>query len=119
MFDLSGYIPNGNAIVRKYNNQEYHIQKYQDPHEHEYTVKQFENGVANGTAQLFERGIIKLSWITKNGVDVGALTVYNNGVVDYVTSWDSLSSKSGNGKDKTMYTRKVMNTAYGKSRFFL
>ena len=78
---------------------------------------QFIHGVANGTAQLFERGIIKLSWIMKNGVRDGALTVYNNGVVDYVTSWDSLESKSG--KNKAAYIRKVVNTDCGKRQLVI
>ena len=116
-FDLSGYFSDGREIIRNYNGQEYHIQKYQNPHNQEYTVMQFKDGVANGTAQLFERGIIKLSWIMKNGVRDGALTVYNNGVVDYVTSWDSMDCKSG--KDKAVNIRKVVNHDCGKRQLVI
>ena len=51
-------------------------------------------GKVEGRCQLFNRGILSLAWIMKNGKRVGGVTEYKNGKVLQKESWDSLL---GNG----------------------
>ena len=51
-YDLSSFIPDGNPILKKYDQKEYSIQKYQGIHSEQYTIMEIENGVENGVAQL-------------------------------------------------------------------
>ena len=90
-YNLDGYIANGKPVVKKYLEKYYSIQKFQGEHEGEYTVMEVdENGVENGKAQLFKRGVLQLSWMMKSGMREGELTVYRKGVVDRVLRWDDL-----------------------------
>ena len=63
---------------------------YQDIHEDEFTVMEVdENEIENGMAQLFKNGVIQLSWRMVKGKRDGKLTIYKNGVVDRMTTWES------------------------------
>ena len=62
------------------------------------------NGVKNGLAQLFDNGVIQMSWRMVDGKREGGLTVYENGIVNCSITWDSF------GKD---VTREVVNDESG------
>ena len=89
-YDLSSFIPDGKPILKKYEQKEYSIQKYQGMHSEQYTIMEIENGVENGVAQLFENGILQMSWNMKNGVRDGKLTIYEDGIVVRMMDWEEL-----------------------------
>ena len=68
---------------------------------------ELENGSPNGSAQLYKNGIIQLSWTMKQGVRDGSLTVYNDGVVEKITTWSSIEKSSNS-------VREVVNDVNGK-----
>ena len=47
-------------------------------------------GKVEGRCQLFNRGILSLAWIMKNGKRVGGITEYENGKAISKEGWDSL-----------------------------
>ena len=51
-------------------------------------------GKVEGRCQLFNRGILSLAWIMKNGKRMGGVTEYENGKVLQKESWDSLLGNS-------------------------
>ena len=99
--NLVGYQTKGRAVMKKIiQGKQYSIQQYQGEHEGEYTVMEVdERGVENGQAQLFDKGILQLSWMMKNGKREGELTVYKKGVVDRVIRWDDLYEVDKEGDD--------------------
>ena len=112
-YNLTGYQTKGQAVMRKYSEKQYSIQQYQGEHEGEYTVMEVdENGVKNGQAQLFDKGILQLSWMMKNGKREGELTVYKKGVVDRVIRWDDLRKADKEGDDYRL--RAIVNDESGK-----
>lgn len=109
-FDLSGYIPAGKATILPLNGKKYAVQKYQGIHKDEYTVMEMKNNVPNGTAQLFRKGLIQLSWKMVDGKREGNLTVYDEkGVVFGITTWESLQEAMTTG-----INRVIVNDRSGK-----
>ena len=105
LFDLSSYINLGEEKIVKCDDKRYAIQRYQGEHKDEYTVMEVDkNGVKNGLAQLFDNGIIQLSWRMVAGKRDGSLTVYENGIVNRSIDWNSI------GKE---LTREVLNDESG------
>ena len=113
-YDLSGYIAAGNPIMRRSGGKDYLIQKFQGAHSEEYAVTELQNNVPNGTAQLFENGILKMSWKVINGCVDGFVTVYENGVVKRMTMWDNLDRNPQ--RRETDRIREVINDESGKRR---
>ena len=112
-YNLTGYQTKGRAVMKKYPGKQYSVQQYQGEHEGEYTVMEVdENGVENGQAQLFDRGILQLSWMMKNGKREGELTVYKKGAVDRVMRWDDLREAGKEGDDYRL--RAIVNDESGK-----
>lgn len=97
MFDLSGYIPDGNPILTTIAEKQYCIQKYQGEHKDEFSVMEMGNGVPNGVAQLFENGFVRLSWRMVNGNREGSVTVYEDGVALFMTTWSDLERAMNDG----------------------
>ena len=85
-------------MVETIDGKECFVQKYQEPHEDEYTVMEVENGVPNGIAKLYEDGILKLSWRMVNGKREGVLTIYENCTVSRMTRWNDLDQSVNNGR---------------------
>ena len=85
---------------------EYEIQLYRGKHSSEYLLSEMEDGKIEGRCQLFNHGILSLSWIMKNGKRVGDITEYENGKVLRKESWDSIFLKN---KDR----RIIENTKEG------
>ena len=112
-YNMDGYATRGKPMVKKDGGKYYSIQHYQGKHEGEFTVMEVdENGVENGQAQLFDRGILQLSWMMKSGKREGELTVYKKGVVDRVMRWDDLREAGKEGDDYRL--RAIVNDESGK-----
>ena len=69
---------------------EYEVTLYQGDHSNEYLLSEMKEGKVEGRCQLFNRGIVSLAWIMKNGKRVGGITEYKNGKVLQKEGWDSL-----------------------------
>ena len=110
MYDLSGYIAYGDPILREIDGKNYSVQYYQGKHENEYTIMEMKDGIADGKAQLFQYGILKLAWTMKQGKRSGVLTIYNEGKVEKEVLWDNFEKNAteervvwnGNNKQKTL-----------------
>ena len=110
---LDGYIAKGNPVVREYDGKCYSIQRYQGKHEKEFTVMEVDrNGVENGHAQLFKKGVLQMSWMMKNGKREGSVTVFKDGVVDRVLRWDDLYDIDDHRDDYRL--RAIVNDESGK-----
>ena len=110
---MDGYQAKGRAVVKMVLGRQYSIQKYQGEHEGEYTMVEVdENGVENGKARLFDKGILQLSWMMENGKREGELTVYKKGVVDRVLKWGDLQQASIEGDDYRL--KAIVNDESGK-----
>ena len=73
---------------------EYEVTLYQGDHSNEYLLSEMKDDKIEGRCQLFNRGILSLAWMMKNGKRIGGVTEYKNGKVIQKESWDSLL---GNG----------------------
>ena len=71
-----------------------------------------DDGVENGKAQLFDSGVLQLSWMMKNGKREGELIVYKDGVVDRVMRWDDLRKADKEGSDYLLQA--IVNDVSGK-----
>ena len=70
---------------------------YQGDHSNEYLLSEMKEGKVEGRCQLFNRGILSLAWMIKNGKQWGGITEYENGKVLQKESWDSLLGNDGGG----------------------
>lgn len=86
---LSGYVK-GREEVKRVNEKDYLIQYYQGDHLNEYSIVETKEGKLDGKAQLFNNGVIRMSWMFENGIRKGNVTTYNKGVVEAIRSWDNL-----------------------------
>ena len=77
------------------NGVEYEVTLYQGDHSSEYLLSEMKEGKVEGRCQLFNRGILSLAWIMKNGKRVGGITEYENGVAIQREGWDSLLGNGG------------------------
>ena len=80
--------------MKKIGNKQYSVQKFQGEHKDEYVVMEVKNGVPNGLAQLFNNGLIQMSWRMVDGNREGALTIYENGIVSRMIKWECLDELS-------------------------
>ena len=69
---------------------EYEVTLYQGNHSSEYLLSEMKEGQVEGRCQLFNRGILSLAWMMKNGKRVGGVTEYENGKAIQKEGWDSL-----------------------------
>lgn len=74
--------------LRNINGQSYTITSFEGGHDTEYTISETINGEVSGRVQLLKRGIIQLSWVIKNGERTGCVSIYDDGTLAYVFSWD-------------------------------
>ena len=63
---------------------------YQGDHSNEYLLSEMKEGKVEGRCQLFNRGILSLAWMMKNGKRIGGVTEYENGKAIQKEGWDSL-----------------------------
>ena len=77
------------------NGVEYEVTLYQGDHSNEYLLCEMKEGKVEGRCQLFNRGILSLAWMMKNGKRVGGITEYENGKAISKEGWDSLLENGG------------------------
>ena len=74
---------------------DYEVTLYQGDHSNEYLLCEMKEGKVEGRCQLFNRGILRLAWMMKNGKRVGGITEYENGKAIQKEGWDSLLGNEG------------------------
>ena len=77
------------------NGVEYEVTLYQGDHSNEYLLSEMKDGKVEGRCQLFNRGILSLAWMMKNGKRIGGVTEYENGKAIQKEGWDSLLGNEG------------------------
>ena len=77
------------------NGVDYEVTLYQGDHSNEYLICEMKDGKVEGRCQLFNRGILSLAWMVKNGERVGGITEYENGKALKKKSWDSILGNNG------------------------
>ena len=100
---LDGYMTKGNTVQKLYGGKEYEIERYQGEHANEYCVYEIKNGVRDGTAELFDDGMMKMRWTMKNGVRDGSYVLLDKGVVVGEGDWVEL----GKEEEKVMENRQI------------
>ena len=93
---LSDYITREKKKISA-NGVEYEVTLYQGDHSNEYLLSEMKDGKVEGRCLLFNRGILSLSWMMKNGKRIGGVTEYENGKAIQIESWNSIL---GNGGDR-------------------
>ena len=69
---------------------EYEIQKYQGEHQNEYLISEMKDGRVEGRCELFENGILRLSWMMKDGKRIGRISEYEKGKALFKEGWNSV-----------------------------
>ena len=69
---------------------EYEIQKYQGEHQNEYLISEMKDGKIEGRCELFENGILSLSWMMKDGQRIGRISEYEKGKALFKEEWNSV-----------------------------
>ena len=69
---------------------EYEIQKYQGEHKNEYLISEMKDGKVEGRCELFENGILRLSWVMKDGQRIGRISEYEKGKALFKEGWNSV-----------------------------
>ena len=69
---------------------EYEIQKYQGEHKNEYLISEMKDGKVEGRCELFENGILRLSWMMKDGQRIGRISEYEKGKALFKEEWESV-----------------------------
>ena len=95
---LSDYITGEKKKISA-NGVEYEVTLYQGDHSNEYLLSEMKDGKVEGRCLLFNRGILSLSWMMKNGKRIGEITEYENGKALRKEKWNSIL---GNGRDRRM-----------------
>ena len=91
---LSDYITREKKKI-SINGVQYEVTLYQGNHSNEYLISEMKGGRVEGRCQLFNRGILNLAWMMKNGKRIGEITEYENGKALHRESWNSLLGNEG------------------------
>ena len=100
---LSDYITGEKKKISA-NGVEYEVTLYQGDHSNEYLLSEMKDGKVEGRCLLFNRGILSLSWMMKNGKRIGEITEYENGKALRKEKWNSIL---GNGRDRRMIENSI------------
>ena len=100
---LDGYEANETVFHSVVNSTEYEIESYKGEHEKEYCVYEVKNGVRDGTAELFDDGMVKMRWRMKNGARDGKYVLFDKGVVVREGRWMDI----GNSEERVIDNSKV------------
>lgn len=87
---LNGYSTRGKTIYKSYGGREYEIERYQGEHANEYCVYEVKDGVRDGTAELFDDGMVKMRWTMKQGVRDGSYVLFDKGVAVREGKWSDV-----------------------------
>ena len=74
---------------------QYEVTLYQGNHSNEYLLSEMKEGKVEGRCQLFNRGILSLAWVMKNGKRIGGVTKYENGKALQKENWNSILGNDG------------------------
>ena len=96
---LSDYITREKKKISA-NGVEYEVTLYQGDHSNEYLLSEMKDGKVEGRCLLFNRGILSLSWMMKNGKRIGEITEYENGKALRKEKWNSILGNGG--RDRRM-----------------
>ena len=91
---LSDYITREKKKI-SINGVQYEVTLYQGNHSNEYLISEMKGGRVEGRCQLFNREILSLAWMMKNGKRIGEITEYENGKALHRESWNSLLGNEG------------------------
>ena len=80
----------GEKKVIQVEGKEYEIQKYQGEHQNEYLISEMKDGKVEGRCELFENGILRLSWMMKDGQRIGRISEYEKGKALFKEEWKSV-----------------------------
>ena len=80
----------GEKKIIKVEGKEYEIQKYQGEHQNEYLISEMKDGKVEGRCELFENGILRLSWMMKDGQRIGRISEYEKGKALFTELWKSV-----------------------------
>ena len=80
----------GEKKVIQVDGKEYEIQKYQGEHQNEYLISEMKDGKVEGRCELFENGILRLSWMMKDGQRIGRISEYEKGKALFKEEWKSV-----------------------------
>ena len=80
----------GEKKVIQVGEKEYEIQKYQGEHKNEYLISEMKDGKVEGRCELFENGILRLSWVMKDGQRIGRISEYEKGKALFKEGWNSV-----------------------------
>lgn len=94
---------------------EYELQLYQGEHAKEFTVCELKDGKVEGRCQLYNRGIISLSWMMKNGKREGGITEYVKGKAVRRENWNSIFGRNDKRVIKNVKNKLIMTIQYKKS----
>ena len=72
------------------NGKKHEIQKYQGEHQNEYLISEMKDGKVEGRCELFENGILRLSWVMKDGQRIGRISEYEKGKALFTEEWESV-----------------------------
>ena len=89
---LDGYVLQGPITKKSYGGKEYEIEKYQGEHANEYCIYEVKNGVRDGTAELYDDGMISMRWTMKEGARDGRFLIYDRGVVVREGRWSDIDN---------------------------
>ena len=86
---LDGYVCNEKKVIIV-NGKKHEIQKYQGEHQNEYLISEMKDGKVEGRCELFENGILRLSWMMKDGQRIGRISEYEKGKALFKEEWESV-----------------------------
>lgn len=76
-----------NRLVVEQLGRVFEIEQYHGSHANEYCIYELKDGVRNGTAELFEDGIVSVRWKMKNGVRDGSFILFDRGLAVKKGEW--------------------------------
>ena len=99
---LDGYVLKGKVVRKSVRGKEYEIERYQGDHANEYCVYEVKDGVRDGTAELFDNGMVKMRWRMRNGARDGRYVLFDKGVV----AWEGRWSDVGGSEERVIENRR-------------
>lgn len=91
---LDGYLPKGEPVRTKCGEKEFATVSYKGTHSNEYAIFEIKNDQYDGTAELYDEGVLKMRWNMSGGDREGTFVLYEDGVATREGKWDDLKSDS-------------------------
>jgi hypothetical protein len=90
---LEGYLPKGEPVRSKSGEKEFVTVSYKGIHSNEYVIFEIKNDQYDGTAELYDEGVLKMRWSMHNGDREGSFVLYEDGVASREGRWDDLNDE--------------------------